>query len=148
MPRIPKAAEAVAMAMSSSAWPVSLFELGDNVGGGQRGDAAVVLEELLRQKAERLGGNTVRPESVQQCVAAGIGGQVTVRTGGKLDKQHGPTLTISGRVRTLQRRHLRRPNGGTGAHAGDRGLSAVVEVNRTGAGKGGLLILNSQGVAP
>lgn len=149
VPRIPKAAEAVAMAMSSSAWPVSLFELGDNVGGGSAGDATIILEELLRQKADGWVVTLYDPESVQQCVAAGIGGQVTVRTGGKLDTQHGPTLTISGRVRTMhdgtyeetERRH-------GGARYGDQGLSVVVEVNRSAPGKGGLLILNSQRVAP
>jgi len=149
VPRIPKAAEAVAMAMASSAWPVSLFELGDNVGGGSAGDATIILEELLRQKADGWVVTLYDPESVQQCVAAGIGGQVTVHTGGKLDKQHGPTLTISGRVRTLhdgtyeetERRH-------GGARYGDQGLSVVVEVNRSGPGKGGLLILNSNRIAP
>ncbi len=149
IPRIPKAAEAVAMAMASSQWPVSLFELGDNVGGGSAGDATIVLEELLRQKADGWVVTLYDPESVAHCVAAGIGGRVDLRTGGKLDKQHGPTLSVSGRVRTLhdgtfeetERRH-------GGARYGDQGLAAVVEVNRTGPGKGGLLILNSLRIPP
>lgn len=149
IPRVPKAAEAVAMAMASSEWPVSLFELGDNVGGGSAGDATILLEELLRQKADGWVVTLYDPESVQQCVAAGIGGQVTLRTGGKLDTQHGPTLAVSGRVRTLhdgtyeetERRH-------GGGRYFDQGLTAVVEVNRSGPGKGGLLILNSKRIPP
>lgn len=149
IPRIPNAAEAVAMAMASSAWPVSLFELGDNVGGGSAGDATIILEELLRRQADGWVVTLYDPESVQQCIAAGIGGQVELRTGGKLDNQHGPTLSIRGRVRTLhdgtyeetERRH-------GGARYGDQGLAAVVEVGRTAPGKGGLLILNSNRVAP
>lgn len=149
VPRIPSAAEAVATAMGSNAFPVSLFELGDNVGGGSAGDATIILEELLRQKADGWVVSLYDPESVQQCVAAGIGGQVDLRTGGKLDNQHGPTLAVSGRVRTIhdgtyeetERRH-------GGARYGDQGLAVVVEVNRSTPGKGGLLILNSKRVAP
>ncbi len=60
-----------------------------------------------------------------------------------------PTLPITGRVRTLhdgtyeetERRH-------GGARYGDAGLSAVVEVNRSAPGKGGLLVLNSKRTPP
>ena len=149
IPRIPKAAEAVAMAMAASAWPVSLFELGDNVGGGSAGDATIILEELLHQKADGWVVTLYDPDSVQQCVAAGIGGALDLRTGGKLDDQHGPTLAIRGRVRTIhdgsyeetERRH-------GGGRYFDQGLSVVVEVNRSAPGKGGLLILNSLRIPP
>ena len=149
VPRIPSAAEAVATAMASSAFPVSLFELGDNVGGGSAGDATIILEELLRQKADGWVVTLYDPESVQQCVAAGIGGTVELHTGGKLDSQHGPTLAISGRVRTIHDgtyEEIERRHGG--ARYGDQGLAVVVEVNRSAPGKGGLLILNSKRVAP
>ena len=51
LPRVSGAAEAVRMAMTSQETPVSLFEMGDNIGGGSAGDATIVLDELLRQGA-------------------------------------------------------------------------------------------------
>ena len=89
------------------------------------------------------------PESVQECAAAGIDGHVDLRVGGKADDQHGPALSVSGRVRTLhdgsyeeaERRH-------GGGRYFNQGLSAVVEVGRTSPGRGGLLVLTSVRAMP
>lgn len=149
MPTAPDAAAAVRQAMQSTQTPVALFELGDNVGGGSAGDATIILQELIAQKAHGWVVTIYDPESVQHCLAAGIGGHVALRVGGKLDGQHGPTLDIGGRVRTLhdgtyeetERRH------GGGRHF-NQGLTAVVEVNRHSPGEGGLLVLNSRRITP
>jgi microcystin degradation protein MlrC len=148
-PNLPNPAEAVRLAMQATATPVSLFDAGDNVGGGAAADSTLILEELLKQKADGWVVAIYDPESVQICEKAGIGATVSLRVGGKADKLHGPTLPITGRVRTLhigtyeetERRH-------GGARYGDAGLSAVVEVNRTSPSKGGLLVLNSERTAP
>ena len=140
-------AAAVAQAMVSAEAPVTLLDMGDNIGGGSSGDATFVLEQLLAQQA---GGWVVTiwdPESVQACVAAGIDGQVDLRVGGKADDQHGPSLPVSGRVRTLhdgsyeetERRH-------GGGRYFDQGLSAVVEVGRPECS--GLLVLTTQRAMP
>jgi microcystin degradation protein MlrC len=135
--------------MEATRFPVSLFDSGDNVGGGSAADSTIILRELLAQKADGWVVTIFDPDSVQSCVQAGIGAAVSLRVGGKTDAMHGPTLDISGRVRTLhdgtyeetERRH-------GGGRYFDQGLSAVVEVNRSEPGKGGLLILTSKRAMP
>ena len=103
------------------------------------------MQELIAQKADGWVVTIYDPEAVQRCIAAGIGASVSLHVGGKLDAQHGPTLDISGRVRTLhdgtyeetERRH-------GGGRYFNQGLTAVVEVDRSGPGLGGLLVLNSR----
>ncbi|HXF64879.1 MAG TPA: M81 family metallopeptidase [Caldilineaceae bacterium] len=148
-PDLPGAAEAVRMAMEATRTPVALFDMGDNIGGGSAADSTFILEELLAQKADGWVMTIFDPESVQACAQAGIGATVSLQVGGKTDTAHGPTLPITGRVRTLhdgsfeetERRH-------GGGRYFNQGLTAVVEVNRTGPGKGGLLVLNSKRTPP
>jgi microcystin degradation protein MlrC len=149
IPQIPDAATAVQMAMKSSETPVALFELGDNIGGGSAGDATIILEQLLAQKADGWAAAIYDPESVQACFQAGIGATVSLKVGGKVDTIHGPTLAITGRVRTLSDGKFEEPerrHGGRRYH--DQGLTAVIEVNRDAPGKGGLLLLDSERMPP
>lgn len=149
LPRVPDAAEAVRKAMDSSEYPVALFELGDNIGGGSAGDATIILEQLLRQKADSWVVALYDPEAVQACAAAGIGATLDLQVGGKVDEMHGAPQAVTGRVRALcdgkfeepERRH-----GGRRYH--DQGLTAVIEVNRDAPGKGGLILLNSERTPP
>lgn len=149
VPDLPDAAEAVRQAMQATQTPVALFDMGDNIGGGSAADSTIILEQLLAQKADGWVVTIFDPEAVQACVQAGIGSAVALRVGGKTDDTHGPTLPIHGRVRTLhsgefeetERRH-------GGGRYFNQGLTAVVEVNRSGPGKGGLLVLNSKRTAP
>lgn len=149
IPHVPNAAEAVRQAMAATKTPVSLMEMGDNIGGGSAGDATIILKELIDQNAESWVVTIYDPESVQICVKAGIGAEVALRVGGKTDQMHGPTLSIIGRVRTLHdgayEEHERRHGGG---RYFDQGLSAVVEVARRPVGRGGLLILTSIRAVP
>jgi len=143
----PKPVESVAMAMASERFPVTLLDFGDNIGGGSTGDSTFLLAELLRQGAQGWVVTLYDPESAQACNRAGIGAQVALRVGGKTDTQHGPTLSVYGRVRTLHagtyEEHERRHGGGR--HF-DQGLTAVVAVG--GPGQEGLLVLNSERTAP
>ncbi len=143
LPRVPGPAAAVDKAMASPEKPVSLFEMGDNIGGGSAGDATFVVEELLRQGADRWVAALYDPEAAAACAAAGIGAQLTLPVGGKVDDQHGPTLTVTGTVRALhdgkfietERRH-------GGKREWDQGLTAVM------ATSGGLLLLDSLRTPP
>ena len=149
IPQVPDAATAVQMAMASTETPVALFELGDNIGGGSAGDATIILEQLLAQKADGWVVAIYDPESVQACFQAGIGATVALQVGGKVDTIHGPTLSITGRVRTLSDGKIEEPerrHGGRRYH--NQGLTAVIEVNRDAPGKGGLLLLDSRRTAP
>ncbi len=143
LPKVPRPAEAVRMSIASEEKPVSMMEMGDNIGGGSAGDSTFVLEELLRQGANGWVVALYDPEAVAACAAAGIGAQLTLQVGGKVDDEHGPTLTVEGTVRTLhdgkfietERRH-------GGGHDWDQGLTAVLATN------GGLLVLDSRRTPP
>lgn len=143
IPQIPRADRAVRMAIESKEKPVALFELGDNIGGGSAGDATILLQELLIQRAEGWVVALYDPAAVSACVAAGVGQEIALQVGGKTDTQHGPPVSISGRVRALhegtyeetERRH-------GGARFLNQGLSALV------ATQSGLLILNSRRTTP
>jgi microcystin degradation protein MlrC len=148
-PNLPKPAEAVRQAMGATQTPVALFDIGDNVGGGSAADSTWILEELLKQKADGWVVVLFDPAAAKACFDAGIGATLDLHVGGKTDALHGPTVAVTGRVRTLsdgrfeetERRH-------GGGRYYDQGLTAVIEVNRTAPGKGGLIVLNSDRTAP
>ncbi len=98
---LPNAAEAVAQALKTERMPVVLVDTGDNVGGGSSADGTVILAELLRQNATDSVVCLCDPEAVRACVAAGLGAEVALRVGGKLDRQHGEPVPVTGRVRVL-----------------------------------------------
>ena len=146
-PSVPDPAEAVRLALESEETPVCLLDMGDNIGGGSSGDSTFVLEQLLAQEADGWVVSVWDVESAQTCFAAGVGGQVQLRVGGKTDDMHGPTLEVAGRVRTLhdgsyeerERRH-------GGGRYFNQGPTAVVQVEQ--AGSKGLLLLNSKRAGP
>ena len=146
-PSVPDPAEAVRLAVASEETPVCLLDMGDNIGGGSSGDSTFVLEQLLAQGADGWVVSVWDAESAQACFAAGVGGQVQLRVGGKTDDMHGPTLEVAGRVRTLhdgsyeerERRH-------GGGRYFNQGPTAVVQVEQ--AGSKGLLLLNSKRACP
>ena len=120
------------------------MDVGDNVGAGSPGDSTVLLAEVIRQGARQAMVILYDPESVEQCVVAGVRQAVSLMVGGKTDQMHGAPVAIEGTVRTLsdgifvdtQVRH-----GGWGG--GDQGLSAVVET-----AEGHTIILTSRRMAP
>ena len=143
LPDIPKPAEAVEIAIASEEKPVSMMEMGDNIGGGSAGDSTFVLEELLRQGANGWVVALYDPEAVAACAAAGIGAQLTLPVGGKVDDEHGPTLTVEGTVRTLHDgKFIETEVRHGGGRYWDQGLTAVLETG------GGLLVLDSKRTPP
>lgn len=94
--------EAVRVAMTASESTVFLSDSGDNPGAGGTTDVTAVLESLLRQGAT----NTVvasiwDAESVAACIAAGVGHEVNLNIGGKLDTRHSKPLPVTGTVRLI-----------------------------------------------
>ena len=62
----------------------------------------MLLAELLKQNAESaVISNIADPAAVQEAIQAGIGKQVTLTVGGKVDKFHGEPVQINGRVRVI-----------------------------------------------
>jgi microcystin degradation protein MlrC len=139
-PRLPDAAAAVAEALRATRLPVVLVDTGDNVGGGSAGDGTVLLAEILRQGATDSVVCLYAPDEVQRCVVAGIGQEVALTVGGKVDRVHGDAVSVTGRVRVLHDGTYVEPQV---RHGGKRvnhmGLTALVEL----PGRN-LLVLNSQ----
>jgi microcystin degradation protein MlrC len=137
---LPGPEEAVRQALSAPHWPVVLVDTGDNVGGGSAGDGTILLRELLRQHAEHSVCCLYAPEEVQQCAAAGIGQDLHLRVGGKMDRLHGDPLAVMSKVRVLHDGTYLEPEA---RHGGRRvnhmGLTTLVEM----AGHN-LLVLTSQ----
>jgi microcystin degradation protein MlrC len=119
---------------------VVLVDCGDNVGGGSAGDGTILLAELLKQGATDAVVCLYAPDEVKACAAAGVGNEVRLKVGGKVDRLHGDPLPVAGGVRLLhdgtyvedQARH-------GGRRVNHMGLTAVVEL--PGAN---FLVLNTQ----
>jgi microcystin degradation protein MlrC len=136
---LPDPATAVAQALKEQKTPVVLVDTGDNVGGGSAADGTFVLAELLRQKATDAVVCLYAPEEVKQCAAAGVGGEVRLTVGGKVDRRHGEPVSVTGRVRVLHDGTYVEP---AVRHGGKRlnhmGLTALVEIEGRN-----LLVLNT-----
>ncbi len=137
---LPDAASAVAQALRAERLPVVLVETGDNVGGGSAGDSTVILAEMLKQGATDGVVCLFAPEEVRQCAAAGVGNEVRLTVGGKVDRLHGDSIPVTGRVRVLHDgTYVEHEVRHGGKRINHMGLTALVEI----AGRN-LLVLNSQ----
>jgi microcystin degradation protein MlrC len=137
--RLPDAATAVARALQAERLPVVLVDTGDNVGGGSAADGTVILHEMLRQRVSDGVVCLYAPEEVQQCVAAGVGQEVRLTVGGKVDRLHGEPVTVTGRVRLLHDgTYVEHEVRHGGRRVNHMGLTALVEIDGRN-----LLVLNS-----
>jgi len=138
--RLPDAPRAVTLALEAERRPVILVDTGDNVGGGSAADGTILLAEMLRQEATDGVVCLYAPEEVRQCAASGLGAEVRLRVGGKIDRLHGEPVEITARVRVLHDGTYVEPKI---RHGGKRtnymGLTALVE-----APGRNLLVLTSQ----
>lgn len=136
--------QAVREAMADDAGPVTLLDVGDNVGGGSPADGTLILEEVIRTGSGPALVVLFDPAAVQACAASGVGTEVSLEVGGKSDGLHGPSIPIRGRVRCLHDGAFveEEPRHG-GARYNNQGLTAVVET-----GEGHAIVLNSLRMAP
>ena len=94
--------DAVAKALASEGRPIVLADMADNTGGGAAGDGTEILRELVRVGARSSVVACIwDAAAVDACIAAGVGGHVTLDVGGKVDDRHGAPLRVTGTVRTL-----------------------------------------------
>lgn len=93
--------EALRHAAQSTAHPVVLLDVGDNVGGGSPGDSTHVLAAAQRIGVGGLFHSLCDPASVRACVEAGLGATVELEVGGKTDELHGAPVAIRGVVQML-----------------------------------------------
>lgn len=94
--------EAIDYACAREGGPYVFGDSGDAPSSGSPGDNTTILATLLEK-----GVNDpamlllVDPEAVKTCAAAGVGRDVTVSVGGKVDREHCKPVTVTGRVRAL-----------------------------------------------
>lgn len=94
--------ECLQLAVSAPEQPFFISDAGDNVTGGGVGDVPLMLQQALAHGLQNaLYASLVDAEAVAACFAAGVGQQVDVSLGGKLDIRHGHRLSVSGTVQTL-----------------------------------------------
>ncbi len=107
--------------------PVGLLDMGDNVGGGAPGDSTVLARLCLESGVSRVFFHVPDPGSVAAAQAAGIGGRLRLKVGGKLPMTPAEPLELEvtvvsfhdGKYSESQPRH----GGQTG---GDMGPTVIV----------------------
>ncbi|MFN8524000.1 MAG: M81 family metallopeptidase [Chloroflexota bacterium] len=97
----PSVEEALRHAVAAPKGPVVLMDVGDNIGGGSSADSTYILEAAQQMGVKSFLQTLFDPGAVAQCVAAGVGSDVTLEVGGKTDDMHGRPVRVTGRVRTI-----------------------------------------------
>jgi len=96
----PSVTESLTRAMNApeGEGPTVIMDVGDNVGAG---DSTFLLAEARRLGVRGLLMTLLDPEAVQQCIAAGVGADLTLKVGGKTDHMHGEPVEVTGHVRAI-----------------------------------------------
>jgi microcystin degradation protein MlrC len=83
---------------------VFITDSGDNITAGAAGDGTLVLERLLaHQVNDAVLAGIVDPEAVERCLEAGVGAQVKLSVGGKIDNVFSQPLPIDGTILRIYR---------------------------------------------
>ena len=91
--------EAIETALEAPETTVFITDSGDNVTAGAAGDGTLVLERLLAYKVpDAVLAGIVDPDAVEHCVAAGVGAEVDLSVGGKIDNVFSNPVAVSGKV--------------------------------------------------
>jgi microcystin degradation protein MlrC len=136
--------EAIKRAIVSDRKPVVLVDLGDNIGGGSSGDGTILLEAILKQRAEQTVVVLYDPEAAALARKLGPGASFQHAVGGKLDGLHGAPVLLRGVVRSLHEGKWveDKPRHG-GRRFNDQGPTAVIGL------KGSIIVvLNSLRTPP
>jgi microcystin degradation protein MlrC len=81
--------------------PIVLMDVGDNIGGGSSADSTHILKVALELGIEGYLQSLYDPESVQACIEAGVGAELTLDVGGKTDDMHGEPVRVVGTVKLI-----------------------------------------------
>jgi microcystin degradation protein MlrC len=118
----------IARARTLTGGPVLLADHGDVAGSGGSTDVMAVLAEAMRQGLDDLcAGPYCDPEAVARMVDAGLGAEVTLELGGKVDF---PAIGLGGQPLRLTGR-VRRITDGTFTVTGPMFTGTVVKLGRT-----------------
>ena len=78
--------------------PIVLMDVGDNIGGGSSADSTHILKVAIEMEIEGYLQSLYDPESVEACVTAGTGAEISLEVGGKTDDMHGESIRVIGTV--------------------------------------------------
>ena len=81
--------------------PIVLMDVGDNIGGGSSADSTHILKVAKDMGVEGYLQSLYDPESVEACVAAGVGAELALDVGGKTDDMHGEPVSVIGTVELI-----------------------------------------------
>ncbi len=141
---LPSCEQAVSRAIAAERAPVTIMDVGDNVGAGSPADSTILFAEILRQQGRNALVVLYDPDAATQCLAKGPGQRIRLTVGGKTDTRHGQPVTVEGVIRTLSDGHFEERqvrHGGWGAC--NQGLTAVVETAEQHT-----IVLTSRRMAP
>ena len=93
--------EGVRMAMARQEKPVMLVDLGDDPGSACPADSPAVLESLIRLGARDCALTIRDAEAVDAGLKAGVGAELKMKVGGKIDPRFYRPVEIAGRVRSI-----------------------------------------------
>jgi microcystin degradation protein MlrC len=120
--------EAIAKALTQAEGPVILSDLADGNGAGSPGDATAVIAALLAAGPPKTSFANIRdPEAARACIDAGIGAEVDLMIGGKLDHVYNQPIRFTGVVTFAGPASYRFGGGGYTGMGVDMGLCAVVK---------------------
>ena len=130
-------------------FPVALFDVGDNIGGGSTGDETTILAELLAQKARGWVVVLYDPAAVRLAKSAGDWRRVCNGGGGALRGCSERPVRVEGKVRSLHAgRYIETAVRHGGQRYWDMGHTAVIEVAGSTPDELTLLLSPSNGQAP
>ena len=93
--------EGVKMAMADPRKPILLVDLGDDPGSACPADSPAVLESLLRCGAQDCAVTIRDAEAVHAGIAAGVGAELSITVGGKIDQRFYQPLKVTGQVKSI-----------------------------------------------
>lgn len=92
-------AEAVRQAAAAERGLIILSDTGDSVYGGAPGDSTCILKAMLEQQISSMAlVPMVDPETLDAAIAAGVGAEITLVLGGKLDHVFSQPVRVTGCV--------------------------------------------------
>jgi microcystin degradation protein MlrC len=128
-PEVNPPGEAIARGMKVDGGPVLLVETSDCCGGGAAGDSVATLTALLEANVVLPSlVPVVDPEAAAACHQAGVGQEVTVSLGHRLDPRWGKPITVTGHVTRLSDGLFRYVGGIWDGVDGEMGPSAVLAI--------------------
>ena len=127
IPSLLKPDEAVEKAMNAEEGPVILADVADNPGDGTTQDSTAMLASLIRHGArEALLAVINDADALKACLAAGVGGEVTLDLGCKA-RLFGDPVHLTGRVKTITDGSLRHSGSLYGEFERQIGRTVVLE---------------------